>query len=399
MSIEAFEKFRVILSGAIAHKTLRRLVLSRRRRDSSHSPEKVIVRPTMIGDEALYQFAKRVGSQEVHQNRDGDATVRYVTELFPAFFADCHLFTDEADYAVRVHRDDTLTIQRSAPTHSGDGVRHNRTKRHLIPEGTPCRFLEAIGVMTPAGKVRASKYRKFRQINRFLELVDDIAKYLPKHEALRIVDFGCGRSYLTFALYHLLTEIRGRDAVIVGLDRNADVVVACRRVAEQLKWADVTFSQCDITEYTADGPVHLAVSLHACDTATDDALAKAVEWQADVILAVPCCQHEVASRLAMPTVAPILHYGILKERFAALATDALRAHLLEVVGYRTQIVEFIDMEHTAKNLLIRSVRRNAFVTDSDQLAKYERFRSSLGLSGFRLESLLGNRLSPSGESG
>ena len=244
--------------------------------------------------------------------------------------------------------------------------------------------------MTADGRVRSSMTRKFRQINRFLELVDDIVPSLAPGRELRIVDFGCGKSYLTFALHHLLTEIHGRDVRIVGLDRKADVMAHCASIAGRLECRGLEFREGDIATHQETEPVDLAVSLHACDTATDDALSQAVRWQSRVILAVPCCQHELARKIASPDLAPLLRHGLLHEQFAALATDGLRALALEACGYATQVVEFIDLEHTAKNILIRAVRRDR--TDAEvqatRVAEYRAVQRLLGFESSYLDRLL-----------
>lgn len=210
--------------------------------------------------------------------------------------------------------------------------------------------------MTPQGKVIASKYDKFKQINRFLEFIEDILPKLPREREVTILDFGCGKSYLTFAMYHYLKELRGYDVNIIGLDLKTDVIDKCNRLAESYGYEKLRFYQGDIADYEGVNAVDMVVTLHACDTATDYALAKAVEWGAKVILSVPCCQHELNRQISNEMLAPVLKYGILRERMAALITDGIRANLLTEQGYDTQILEFIDMEHTPKNLLIRAVK-------------------------------------------
>ena len=256
--------------------------------------------------------------------------------------------------------------------------------------------------MTAEGRVKSAMTHKFRQINRFLELVDDIVPSLPAGRELRIVDFGCGKSYLTFALHHLLTNIHGRQVRIIGLDRKADVIRHCTEIAGRLDCRGLEFREGDIVAHHEDEPVDLAVSLHACDTATDDALAQALRWQTRVILAVPCCQHELAKTIDSRDLAPLLRHGILHERFAALATDALRSLVLEICGYATQVVEFIDLEHTAKNLLIRAVRREQ--TDpallTARLTEYQSLKRNLGIETPNLERALGPaRFEPAPEPG
>jgi SAM-dependent methyltransferase len=205
--------------------------------------------------------------------------------------------------------------------------------------------------------VLATHASKFRQVNRFLELVDDVLPALPAGGPLRVVDFGSGKSSLTFALHHLLHAVHGREVELVGLDLKEDVVARCSALAERLGAEGLSFRVGDIATSEDIERADLVVSLHACDTATDHALARAVRWQADVILAVPCCQHELARQIESATLAPLLRHGLLRERFAADVTDAVRAQLLELAGYDAQLVEFIELEHTPKNVLIRAVRR------------------------------------------
>ncbi len=281
-----------------------------------------------------------------------------------------------------------MAVRRSRPTKTAVAAEHNRSKSYLLPENVPCPFLIEIGVMTPAGKVRASKYAKFRQINRFLELVNDVADHLPTSGELRIVDFGCGKSYLTFALHHLLTRIRQRQVNILGLDRNSDIVAECARLSKKLDCRGLDFRVGEIAGQTIEGAVDLAVSLHACDTATDDALAQAVGWQAAVILAVPCCQHELARTIRLTDLAPLDRHGVLHEQFASLATDALRAQALEACGYKTQVIEFIDLEHTAKNLLIRAVRQPDRVRAEKAAIAYSQFKAFLGLGPIATDRIL-----------
>jgi SAM-dependent methyltransferase len=259
-----------------------------------------------------------------------------------------------------------------------------------LPEHEPTPFLVEIGVMTRAGKVKAAKQSKFRQINRFLELVNDVIPELPADGTLRVVDFGSGKSYLTFALYHLLTRVHGRSVHILGLDRRADVIADCRRIAAKLGCPGLEFRVGEIGDEPEEGTVDLAVSLHACDTATDDALARAVTWRAAVILAVPCCQHELAPKIHLPQLAPLHHQGILHAQFASLATDALRAQALEACGYKTQVVEFIELEHTAKNLLLRAVRRAETSGLSDAATEaYRQLKQSLGLDEIAADRIIG----------
>jgi len=343
------------LSAAFAENRLVKLVLAR----SDVQGVKSSARPVVIKGEPRLQWAERRGKQEVHANLTLEESLKRVGREFPSRFHQVNLLTTDADFEFRLgQRGDIIARRGKASSRQPVNVAHDSAKQHLIAEGQPCAFLEAVGVMTADGRVRSAMQHKFRQINRFLEFVNDVYSDLPADGVIRVVDFGCGKSYLTLAIHHLLTVIHKRQVDITGIDRTADVVATCRNVAERLELEGLAFEVGEIGNAAVAGPVHLAVALHACDTATDAALTKAVEWQANVILAAPCCQHEIAGQMNAPALELLQTHGILKERFAALATDALRAAALESAGYRTQVIEFIDLDHTAKNLLIRAVHRD-----------------------------------------
>lgn len=267
---------------------------------------------------------------------------------------------------------------------------HNRVKQYALKEGTVYPFLVRLGVQTADGKVKRQKHDKFRQINRFVELIDDTLSYLPKDRPIRILDFGSGKSYLTFALYHYLHVEKGLDIRVTGLDLKKEVIEECQTIADDLQYGQLEFLVGDINKYDDDSAVDMVVTLHACDTATDMALAKAVNWGASVILSVPCCQHELFTQLQSPALDIMLQHGLVKERFAALATDSIRAELLSLAGYDAQLVEFIDMEHTPKNILIRAYRTGK-QPDSKQIERYEAFRDTLNAKPF-LEKELRARL-------
>lgn len=353
---------------------------------ASRPLHKLTARPIELSGERRYQLAERREKQEFHHNLTAEELLVRITAELGERFEQADLFTPEADFSARVIREGLLRVARRKPSKSPPPLTHDRRKQYLIPEGRPCPFLTEIGVMTPAGQVKAAMQAKFRQVNRFLEFVDDVLPELPPTGVLRVIDFGCGKSYLTFALHYLLTELRGREVEIIGLDLKTEVVSDCQRIAEKLSCRGLRFEVGDIAGYSAAGPVDLSVSLHACDTATDVAIAQAVRWQAKVILAVPCCQHEVFNLLPDDSLPGLLRHGILKERFAALATDALRAALLETVSYRTQVVEFIDLEHTPKNLLLRAIQADHPAPAAKE--HYEHLKTQLGLRDFELERQL-----------
>ncbi len=349
---------------------------------------KVSIRPVELQEGRRFQWATRSGAQERHENLSTQLLLERCDQVFGTAFGDAHLFTKQGDFTARSLGPGKVKWKIKPPSKAtAEAIAHNREKNYLLPAGVPCRFLAEIGVMTPAGQVRATMSAKFRQINRYLEFIHDILPALPADETLRIVDFGCGKSYLTFALHHFLTQTHHRSVHITGLDLKDDVIAHCAEVSRKLNCAGLEFRAGDIAGYQPDGPVHLAISLHACDTATDDALAAAIAWNCRVILAVPCCQHEVQQAMRAEAIPGLTEFGLFRERFAALATDALRAEFLEAAGYKTQILEFIDLEHTPKNVLIRAVQRTTADASARDAArrKIDGLKSLLGVKTWRLE--------------
>ncbi len=267
---------------------------------------------------------------------------------------------------------------------------HNRQKNYLLDENTPHPFLVRLGVQTPEGKVRNQHQDKFRQINRFVEFIDDSLVHLPKDRTIRILDFGSGKSYLTFALYHYLRIEKGLDIKVTGLDLKKEVIDECSLIAKDLGYDDLEFLVGDINDYNEETSVDMVVTLHACDIATDMALARAVKWGAKVILSVPCCQHELFAQVKSPALDLMLQHGLIKERFSALATDSIRAELLSLVGYEAQLLEFIDIENTPKNILIRAYLTGRKPSEG-QFSRYEEFKKLLNADPY-LEKELGELL-------
>ena len=330
---------------------------------------KIKARPLEKKGELFFQLESFTRTQAFHENLSGTDACRRLTE-YMGQFGQMQIETVQEECTVLVSKKGKVTIKRkrrqkaAAPADRS----HNRKKHYILEEGIPVSFLQDLGVMTEEGKIVRTKTDKFRQINRFLEFVEDILPRLDKGRELTILDFGCGKSYLTFAMYYYLHDLKGYDIRIIGLDLKSEVIAHCGKLAKKYGYEKLTFLEGDIADYDGVDQVDMVVTLHACDTATDYALAKAVGWGAEVILSVPCCQHELNAQFAEDReqtkeqterescLAPVMDYGLLRERFAALATDGLRAKYLESVGYETQVLEFIDMEHTPKNILIRAVK-------------------------------------------
>lgn len=325
---------------------------------------KVKVRPLMKKDTLFFQLESFQNNQAFHKNLGPEETCEEILGLMEEF-RQMQMETKKSLYTVLVSKKGKITIKKKAQSGCVKEVdlSHNRKKSYLLEEGMQVPFLQDLGVMTKEGKIVRSRFDKFRQINRFLEFIEDILPELPSDRELTILDFGCGKSYLTFAMYYYLHELQGRDIEVTGLDLKTDVIKYCNELAEKLGYDRLKFERGDISTYEGATEVDMVVSLHACDKATDYALEKAVKWGAKVILAVPCCQHELNSQIRSEVLQPV-KYGLIKERMAALITDALRANLLEQQGYDTQILEFIDLEHTPKNLLIRAVKKTGNVIKS-----------------------------------
>ncbi len=366
-----------LLTRLFDEDTLTRAVLSKpARRDL---PTRVTVDPVGLRGGLAYRFTTHLPDRASHENLPaGAARERLATLLCD--YRQGLLQSVEADWQVLGE-----TVLRRAPSRGVAARTHDRRKQYLLEEGTPVPYLVELGVMTPEGLVRKGRYDKFRQVNRFLELVNDVVPELASEGRLRVVDFGCGKSYLTFALHHLLTEVHGRDVELIGLDLKEDVIEACAALALRSGARGLRFERGAIECFEQVGKIDLVVSLHACDTATDEALAQAIRWQADAILAVPCCQKEAYRQISSDVLQPLLRHGLAKERLASIVTDALRAQLLELAGYRTQLVEFVELEHTSKNVLIRAVRGREAAAEVRRA--YEELRDALGLKP-TLERLL-----------
>ena len=342
---------------------LGQIILSNSRRKEEVS--KVRVRPLLLQGKLVFQVEEFRGKQAFHQNLMKDEAYEYLQNAMSDTFRQMELASAKGSAQILVSKNGKMTmkVKKNRPVEGQAKIQapstlldHNRKKKYVLEEGKPIPFLQDLGVMTADGRIVHSRYDKFRQINRFLEFVQDILPKLPKGREINIIDFGCGKSYLTFAMYYYLKELNGFDIRVIGLDLKQDVIDHCNQLARKYGFEKLAFYHGDIASYEGVDQVGMVVTLHACDTATDYALAKAVRWNASVILSVPCCQHELNRQMKNDMLEPVLQYGLLKERMAALYTDGIRAEILENHGYRTQILEFIDMEHTPKNVLIRAVK-------------------------------------------
>ena len=347
--------------------------------------QKIKIKLVNTADGASYQAEMFTKTQVFHQKMTEKELEKFLTDNVGTTFKNCVKRTDTEEITLLTNKKGKTTELRKKITSSSTPHQNQlkvlpAKKNYLLPEGTPVPFLVLLGIMTDEGKVISSRYDKFRQINRFLEFIDDI---LPEFddkvkagEPVRIANFGCGKSYLTFAVHYFLTEIRHINCEIEGLDLKEEVINYCNDMAKKLGLKGLIFHTGNIADYSGTHSPDIVITLHACDTATDYALQYAVERNARAILSVPCCQHQINQQLPKATeapeeFAPLLKWGIIKEKFASLVTDALRGEWLESQGYKVQMLEFIDMEHTPKNILIRAIKKGGSTkeTASSELIK------------------------------
>lgn len=374
-----------LVERLVAAGTLTGATLSRPSSANPGDPRRVTIDPVTLRTGPRWRVRRHYDSRTTDENVDGPALEALLRAGIGGAYRQALLHEADADWQVLAGRGEPRILRRppTRPTASGT---HDRAKRHPLPEGEPVPFLVALGVQTAEGRVRSQRRGKFRQVNRFVELVDDVVPALPEGR-VRVVDFGSGRAYLTFALHDLLTRVHGREVDVLGLDVKPDVVAECEALARRLDSDGLRFELGDIGDTNLDG-VDLVVSLHACDTATDAALERAVHAEAGVILAVPCCQHELLGQLSSDVLRPLLRHGTLRERLVAEVTDAARARLLELAGYDVQVLEFVPLEHTQKNVLLRATRTTRPPHDRERLAaEYRAFADALGIEP-ALERLL-----------
>ena len=322
--------------------------------------DKVKIRPVKLKEQLYFQTSVSDGKKEFHKNYEKAELLEQLDHWLRKDYRQLQMDTTTQSIQALVSKKGKTTVKQkiARDMRSARVLDHNRKKRYLLEEGTPIPFLVDLGVMTAEGAIVRSRYDKFRQINRYLEFVEDILPELDKDRELTLIDFGCGKSYLTFALYYYLTVKKQYRIRMIGLDLKKDVMEHCQELAEKYGYDRLTFLTGDIADYDGVELVDMVVSPHACDTATDYALEKALQWNAKVIFAVPCCHHELNRQMHSTEMNPVLKYGLIQERMAALMTDAFRADVLELEGYQVQVLEFIDMEHTPKNILIRAVKQN-----------------------------------------
>lgn len=355
-----------------------RLILSHPTRPAETGRKVVLIRRTD------YYLMERHTEQQIEHDRlpltDG-AQAAYLQQALANGYRRLDAWTAERVHTLMISKKGKLTRINSKPEGAPPETAHDRVKRYLLPEGTLIPPLADLGIFTPEGKVVAAMHSKYRQINRFLEMIADV---LPDEtQSLSVVDYGCGKSYLTFVVYYYLTAVRGLQVRMTGLDLKENVINQCNAAAQKYGYDGLCFKQGDIASHGCDG-ADMVITLHACDTATDYALYHAVQNGARMILAAPCCQHELNGQMQSSALPLLTRYGVVRERTAALMTDAIRANMLDYCGYRTQLMEFVELTHTPKNLLIRAVKtdmppdsRNTYREEAEALCRAFGFTPTL----------------------
>ena len=354
----AITNFESLINELFEDEEILRIIFSSPYKKDKDSFSKVQLNPFIVNGERQYQLTYYFNTKVVHSNLDKEDAINEVITLISKVFKQALLTCNEKEYHLLSNKSGKITIiQKDIAAKRKDNLSHNREKQYIIKDNTVVPFLVELGVMNVNGKVLSDKYDKFKQINRFIEFVDDVIEEFDENKTISIIDFGCGKSYLTFAIHYYLTEVKKFKVNIVGLDLKENVIKECNEVVEKYKMKGIRFLVGDIKDYK-EKQVDMVVTLHACDTATDYALYNAINWNAKVILSVPCCQHEVNKQIKASKLDGLTEYGIVKERISALITDVTRAELLQMNGYKTQLLEFIDMSHTPKNILIRAIKKD-----------------------------------------
>ena len=391
----------LIRERILTRETFVRAVFSGEQQGSSVQWTKVVIRPVELKGQVHLQFSYFDGKKDITKNHLDEAASR-VDELLALPFRNIFVESSAGNVQVNFTKKGKALVSRSKPSELNADMSHDRQKNKLLTDENAAPFLKAVGIMTQDGRIKADMQRKYKQINEFLRLVEETVSFRPSLQSstqaspaengqpFRIVDFGCGNAYLTFAIYFYLHEIHKLDVHVTGVDINADLIERHKQKVHALGWEGLSFQVGYIAEYSPEINPDMVIALHACDTATDDAIARGIHWDSKVIICAPCCQHELQEQLARASLpdplASVFQDGIFFERTGDILTDTFRATILRIMGYRTDVTQFVPIEHTAKNLMIRSVKTGQ--TDNERwVDQYRKLKSFWQVTPY-LESLL-----------
>lgn len=352
---ECMEELNNIINDIFNEKVIKIVVSNKIKSDNKYN--KVVVNLLSNSKKEYYQVEKYTDKQVFHENIELNRIQNKIKDIVINNYKQVNIWTDSFDYDIKISKKGKIHVSKKKSNNILKANSHNKQKNYILKEGMIIEPLIDLGIFTKEGKIINSKYDKYKQINRFIELIDDEIKK-KNYKELTILDFGCGKSYLTFVLYYYFTKIKNIDVKMIGLDLKEDVIKKCNEIAKRYNYDNLTFELGDINGYKYENKVDMVITLHACDTATDYALYNAIKWNVNMIFSVPCCQHEINQDMHSEKLSILNRYGIIQERVSALMTDAIRANLLESVGYKTQLLEFIDIAHSPKNILIRANKSN-----------------------------------------
>lgn len=323
---------------------------------------KIIIRPVLLRDQYHLQFSYFDEKQNFTYNYQGEEAISQLDLVLELPFRNFHLHMVDETIQINLTKKGKAIIGRSTSTQPRpQNLSHDRPKQVILEEGADTLFLRAIGIMRKDGKIKSSMRSKFRQINAFVQLLADIPEIKNLSEPIHITDLGCGNAYLTFATYHYLRNVLGKELELTGIDQRADLILRNQEIAQELQWDSIHFQTGFIADYTPQVPPAIIIALHACDTATDDAIAQGIRHKSDIIVVAPCCHHELQVQLnnasAPAGLSATMRHGLWHERMGDILTDSFRALIMRVMGYQVSVLEFVSPDHTPKNILLRAIRK------------------------------------------
>ena len=394
------QKFINKLQSSLNDGSFVKLTLSKPRAKSQEpraNLNNIYVKPIILKNEKMFSFTYRYERRDETKNYDAEQTLEVINQLVPNVFLNASLFTLTEDITLLISKKGKATVMSKAVKEQREqNVQHDKVKNRLINTDNPWWF--KLGLTTREGKVTSDMQHKFKQICKYVEIVDGVMKNVKFDGKIRIADMGAGKGYLTFALYEYLTQRCKYDIEMDGVEIRPDLVVKINEIIKESNLKDFRFVESSIDSYqlssvicqqpTANSQLDVLIALHACNTATDDAIIKGIEYGAKLIICAPCCHKQIRQEMEKSKVVdPITRYGIFMERQAVMITDAIRALIMEYYGYKTQVMEFIEMEHTPKNILLVGRKSDAPVDKEAILKQIEELKKQYGIEKHYLEKI------------